>query len=90
MIARSSDSSSSLGLARRQASEQYLTCSHERSHFFRHVISRPQAVQGLVGSGGTGRVRWGERSGCGAVKTYAWLRSSDPRRNARVSKRRVR
>jgi hypothetical protein len=35
---------------RRQASEQYLTCSQVRAQRLRQVISRPQAAQGLLGS----------------------------------------
>jgi hypothetical protein len=35
-----------------------------RSHFFRHVISRPHVVQGLVGSVATRGVRGMRRGGC--------------------------
>ena len=35
---------------RRQASEQYRTFAQSRAHFFRHVIARPQAMQGLGGT----------------------------------------
>ena len=34
---------------RRQAPEQYWMSGQLRSHFFRHVMSRPQAVQSLLG-----------------------------------------
>jgi len=35
--------------ARRQASEQYLTCSQFLAHRLRQVIGRPQRAQDLVG-----------------------------------------
>jgi len=37
-------------LARRQASEQYFTSSHVFAQRRRHVIGRPQATHGLLGS----------------------------------------
>lgn len=37
------------GRAWRQRSEQYLTSSHTRSHFFRHVNGRPQVTQSFCG-----------------------------------------
>ena len=37
-------------LFRRHPSEQYLTSSHVLAHFFRQVIVRPQAWQGLLGN----------------------------------------
>jgi hypothetical protein len=36
--------------ARRQRSEQYLTFSQSRSHFFRHVKGSPHVRQILLGS----------------------------------------
>jgi hypothetical protein len=38
-----------LGLSFLQASEQYFTASQFLAHDLRHVISRPQAWQGLLG-----------------------------------------
>lgn len=34
---------------RRHFSEQYFACSQFFSHAFRHVISRPQVMHGLLG-----------------------------------------
>lgn len=57
MIACSSCSSMLVRFARRHFSEQYRTSSHERSHFFRQTISRPQTSQGFVGRWSLGMVR---------------------------------
>jgi len=36
--------------ARRQRSEQYLTCSQSRSHFLRHEKGNPQWAQDFTGN----------------------------------------
>jgi len=48
-IAASSASSVVVVRARRQASEQYFTCSQLRAHFDRHCMVRPQRAQGFSG-----------------------------------------
>lgn len=53
------------GLCERQASEQNLTLSQSRSHFFRQVMERPQAAQFLGGCSGEAGCAFGLRSGMG-------------------------